>query len=75
MSKQQAISLVELKAEMSADQAKRDALVAQGRRAYRFGIEFRNNPLRDPSQRTLWENGWELARRDFTMMLQRWGRL
>lgn len=45
---------------------------AKGRRAYRLGIEKRNNPENSPSARTLWERGWEQERESFAAMLQRW---
>jgi hypothetical protein len=52
-----------------------DAIVEQGRRAYRAGFEKRANPLNLPSHRTLWERGYDLEQEKFTAMLQRWKNL
>lgn len=72
MSKQKAISLQQLRSDMQTEQAKRDALVEQGGRAYRMGIEERDCPLNDPSQRKLWSEGYRIAREKFSTMLKRW---
>lgn len=52
-----------------------DAIIEQGRRAYRAGFEKRNNPLNLPSHRTLWERGYELEEKKFNEMLYRWKNL
>lgn len=57
--------------QFNQQQAARDKVVNQGRRAYNLGIELRNNPLNSPTDRKLWEEGWELARRDTTALIQR----
>ena len=44
----------------------------QGRRAYKMGIEDRNNPVNSPSGRVLWQRGYDLEREKFQTMLQRW---
>jgi ribosome modulation factor len=72
MSKQKAISLQQLRSDLRTEQAKRDALVDQGRRAYHLGIEERDCPLNEPSQRKLWSDGWRIARDKFSAMLKRW---
>jgi hypothetical protein len=56
---------------MQAEQGKRDALVSVGRRAYRMGIELRDNPRNVPSERKLWEEGWTKEARDFGELLKR----
>lgn len=48
---------------------------AKGQRAYRLGIEKRNNPENSPSARTLWERGWETGRESFAAMMLRWKNL
>lgn len=53
-------------------QAGRDKVVNQGRLAYRMGIEFRNCPLKELSQRKLWEAGWTKEEITFKQMLDRW---
>jgi hypothetical protein len=61
-----------VKERVNAAQRQRDGLVAKGRRAYRLGIELRDNPERDPSARTLWENGYNLERTKWQETLARW---
>ena len=52
-------------------QVLRNAQVAQGRRAYRLGIELRDNPRNLPTDRKLWEEGWTKEARDFAAFVQR----
>lgn len=52
-----------------------DAIIEQGRRAYRAGFEKRNNPLNLPSHRVLWERGYDLELEKFSAMVQRWKNL
>lgn len=49
-----------------------DAIVKQGRLAYRMGFEKRANPINLPSHRNLWDRGYDLEQSDFTAMMQRW---
>lgn len=72
MSKQKAISLQQLKQDLKTEQQKRDALVEQGARAYRLGIEERNCPLNEDSGRKLWLEGYTKEREKFSSMLKRW---
>jgi len=53
-------------------QAERDKVIDRGRRAYRMGFEKRANPLNQPSERALWERGYELEEKKFNEMTQRW---
>jgi len=53
-------------------QAQNDVFVEQGRRAYRMGFEKRANPLNLPTQRVLWERGYDLEQQKFSEMLTRW---
>ena len=71
MSKQNQMSLSELKQSMATEAAKRDEVVEQGGRAYRLGIEKKDCPLREPSQRQLWSEGWDKARKAFESMSQK----
>lgn len=68
MSKKNQISLQQLKSQIQTEQSKRDALVEQGGRAYRMGIEKHNCPLSDLSARQLWSEGWEKAKKQFESM-------
>lgn len=52
------------KARMQSEEVKRNAVIEQGGRAYRMGIEKRNCPLND-DRRALWEMGWDRAEQDF----------
>jgi hypothetical protein len=58
-------TLAQLKQQMSTEQAKRDALVDKGRRAYHLGIEEYNCPEKDPSARKLWSAGYKIAKEKF----------
>ena len=58
--------------QMKTEQAKRDIIVDAGRRAYKLGIELRDNPKNVPSERKLWEEGWTKEARDFGDLLKRW---
>ena len=49
-----------------------NAIIEQGRRAFRMGFEKRANPLNLPSHRVLWERGYDLELSKFTAMMQRW---
>lgn len=51
----------------------RDEMIEQGARAYRMGIELRNNPRREDGKRKLWEIGWTKARNAFDELLKRNG--
>lgn len=53
-------------------QAQNDVFVEQGRRAYRAGFEKRANPLNLPTQRNLWDRGYDLEQKKFNEMLDRW---
>jgi len=64
--------LLEVKERIDAAQVARDKVITQGRRAYRMGIEKRDNPLNTPSDRKLWEHGFDLERESFGTMLTRW---
>jgi len=64
--------LTEFKEKFDAAQIERDRIIGLGRRAYRMGIEKRDNPLNSPSDRKLWENGYDLERESFATMLTRW---
>jgi hypothetical protein len=55
-------------------QAQNEVFIDQGRRAYRAGFEKRNNPLNPPSQRVLWDRGYDLEQKKFSEMLDRWKR-
>ena len=59
------ISLQQLKSQIVTEQQKRDALVEQGGRAYRMGIEKHMCPLSDLSAKQLWTEGWDKARKAF----------
>jgi hypothetical protein len=50
---------------MATEEAKRSNLVAQGARAYRFGIERGHCPLPEPSAVALWKEGWDKAKTSF----------
>jgi hypothetical protein len=73
MPKQNQVSLQELKAEIITEAAKREAVVAQGARAYQLGIELYNNPVSAEGPRKLWEIGWTKARDTFNELLRRNG--
>lgn len=51
----------------------RDAVIDSGKRAYRMGIELRNNPRKSDSERNLWEIGWNHERDSFSTLLKRNG--
>lgn len=59
------ISLTELKNQMATEDAKRQSVIEQGRRAWHLGIEKNNCPLKELSARNLWVEGWEKARKEF----------
>ena len=65
------ISLAQLKTELISEEAKRAALVNQGRRAYRLGIDARNCPLNNLSEQNLWNEGYRLELESFNAMLKR----
>ena len=67
------ISLQQLKANIKSEDDKRQALIDQGRRAYRFGIEQRDCPLKELSEQKLWGIGWEKSRNEFLELLRRNG--
>jgi hypothetical protein len=73
MPKPNHISLQALKAEIATEAAKRDAVIAQGARAYQMGIEMFNNPVSSDGPRKLWEIGWTKARDTFNELLRRNG--
>ena len=72
MSKPSSITLQQLKVSLQDEQTKRDALVERGRAAFKLGIEERDCPMGDPSQRKLWTDGYRLEREKFSTMLKRW---
>ncbi len=57
--------LLEVKERLDAAQVERDKVIERGRRAFRLGIEKRDNPVNTPSERKLWENGYDLEREKF----------
>lgn len=67
------ISLQQLKSDLAAEQAARDAVIEKGARAYRLGILQPNNPEKELSRRNLWDIGWEAARAKFTALLKKYG--
>jgi hypothetical protein len=67
------ISLMQLKANLQSEEDKRQALIDQGRRAYKLGIEEVNCPLKELSERKLWSLGWTKARNEFLELLRRNG--
>jgi len=57
-------TLQQLKTRMQSDEEKRKAVIEQGTRAYRMGIEKRNCPIPD-DRRMLWEMGWDKGKVEF----------
>jgi len=53
-------------------QAQNEVFIDRGRRAYRMGFEKRANPLNLPTERVLWERGYDLEQQKFNEMLNRW---
>lgn len=49
-----------------------DDVVASGARAYMLGIELRDNPRNRPTERKLWEIGWQKKHEWFRNLMQRW---
>ena len=66
--------LMEVSKRLAKEQEGRDKIVDQGRRAFRLGIEFRDCPLPDLSQRKLWEAGWENEKKSFDAVWPKRGR-
>jgi hypothetical protein len=67
------ISLQQLKANLQTEEVKRHAILDQGARGYKLGIEQRNNPRKLEGERKLWDIGWTKARDQFSELLKRNG--
>jgi hypothetical protein len=72
--RQNEISLQQLKANILTEEEKRKALVDKGAAAFRLGIERRDCPLKLDSERRLWENGYDNARKAFDITWRTVGR-
>lgn len=67
------VTLEQLKADLQSEEMKRTAIIEQGARGYKLGIEQRNNPRKLEGERKLWDIGYEKARKTFDEMLRRNG--
>lgn len=57
---------------IKAAQQERDGIAAAGARAFMLGIELRDNPRRQPTERKIWGEGYASKQRWFSALLQRW---
>ena len=67
------ISLQQLKENLQSEEEKRTAIIEQGARGYKLGIEQRNNPRKELGERKLWDIGYDKARKTFDELLRRNG--
>jgi len=64
-------ALGEVKEHLKKEAESRDAIIAQGQRAFRMGIEKRNNPRKEQGERNLWDIGYDAASRGFDKLFPR----
>ena len=49
----------------------KDAVFEQGRKAFRFGMELKNNPFQADTPHEVWAKGWHHARVEWENLLFR----
>jgi hypothetical protein len=69
--KQPPVSLQQLKSQMASEEQKRQEIMDGGARAYRLGIEKSNCPLKELSERNLWNLGYDKSKKEFEALFSR----